>query len=573
MSELPDGWVEASLGELCDFNPKHDADVDLSLGVNFVPMPAVDDETGAIVDKSVVRPLSEVWKGYTHFADRDVIFAKITPCMENGKIAVARDLANGMACGSTEFHVLRSKGSVEPDFLWRFLRRKTYRQVAERSMTGAVGQRRVPRQFLENTELPTPPLAEQKRIVAKLDALNAKSARARAELARVETLVSRYKQAMLSKAFSGELTNEWRGKTDVSLPEVQKREIAKAVNAALFSRRGSRTQTHQVDFSIIADVPACWAKGIIAVACDLVVGFAFKSDWYVADGVKLLRGANIAPGKLDWSDLKSLDRSRSHEFSRYELEAEDIVLAMDRPVISTGLKVARVTKQDQGCLLVQRVARFRGSEYVTQNFLWWFLNAPAFLSHSLARATGSDLPHISGDDISTCPIPLPPLEEQHEIVRRIEAAFTKIDRLAAEAERALELMGKLDEAILAKAFRGELVHQDENDEPASLLLERIRAEREAAPKSARRKQTKGTVSEQTRSSDRRKTMAMTRSDVARDHLAQTLRANGGISSASELWHRSEMNIDEFYKQLRSEIASGQIREGAEKDELVLVDAR
>jgi type I restriction enzyme S subunit len=336
-----------------------------------------------------------------------------------------------------------------------------------------------------------PPLAEQKRIVAKLDALNAKSARARTELARIETLVSRYKQAVLSKAFSGELTRDWRESSGVVLSASEKLAVQKALQRALSSRRGARTNTHQVDFNTVAAIPSSWAHAVIGVGADMTVGFAFKSEWFRADGVKLLRGANIAPRAIDWSELKCLDASRAHEFARYLVKENDIVLAMDRPVISTGLKVARVAKQDAGCLLVQRVTRFRASEFVAQDFLWWFLNTQMFLAHSLHRATGSDLPHISGDDIATCPLPVPPLEEQHEIVRRIETAFAKIDRLAKEAKRALELVGRLDEAILAKAFRGELVPQDENDEPAEHLLARIRAEREAAPKVKRGSGVKG----------------------------------------------------------------------------------
>lgn len=108
-----------------------------------------------------------------------------------------------------------------------------------------------------------------------------------------------------------------------------------------------------------------------------------------------------------------------------------------------------------------------------------FICSNLFIEHVGVHATGSDLPHISGNDIATTPVPLPPPEEQHEIVRRIEAAFAWIDRLAAEAESARRLLDRLDQAVLAKAFRGELVPQDPADEPASVLLDRIRAERAA----------------------------------------------------------------------------------------------
>jgi type I restriction enzyme S subunit len=121
VSGLPKSWSFQELGSLCDFNPKHSRDIARSTPVTFVPMPAVDEVEGKITTPSI-RPLDEVWKGFTHFAEGDVLFAKITPCMENGKAAVARALTNGLGCGSTEFHVLRSKGMLDPHYLWRFLR-------------------------------------------------------------------------------------------------------------------------------------------------------------------------------------------------------------------------------------------------------------------------------------------------------------------------------------------------------------------------------------------------------------------------------------------------------------------
>lgn len=118
-------------------------------------------------------------------------------------------------------------------------------------------------------------------------------------------------------------------------------------------------------------------------------------------------------------------------------------------------------------------------------FLMFYFNSPIAKNIIHQLAFGLTRLRVDLAMFKTFPVPHPSLEEQLEIVRRIESAFAKIDRLAAEAKRALDLVGKLDEAILAKAFRGELVPQDENDEPAENLLERIRAERAAAPKAKR----------------------------------------------------------------------------------------
>ncbi len=480
MSGLPRGWVDTSLAEISG-----------SITYGFTTKSSIVGDGARLLRITDIQDYKVDWASLP-FCDEqpdpaflvrsgDIVVARTGAT--TGKSYLIKNVPVPTAFASYLIRIAVSN-ELQSEYAWKFMQGPDYWQQIQVVSKGTAqpGANAV---ILGQVRIPLPPLAEQKRIVAKLDALNAKSARARTELGRIETLVSRYKQAVLSKAFSGELTREWRENNGVALTVLEKSSVERALGRALSSRRGARTNTHQVNFNAVAAIPTSWAHAIIAIGADMAVGFAFKSEWFRADGIKLLRGTNIAPQAIDWTELKCLDTSRTQEFAKYLVEEGDIVLAMDRPVISTGLKVARVTKADAGCLLVQRVTRVRASEFVAQDFLWWFLNTQTFLDHSLQRATGSDLPHISGDDIATCPLPIPPLEEQHEIVRRIEAAFARIDRLAKEAKRAMELVGRLDEAILAKAFRGELVPQDENDEPAERLLSRIRAERAAAPKARR----------------------------------------------------------------------------------------
>lgn len=155
-----------SLADVCEINPRLPRSHGLTdeTEVSFVPMAAVDEVAGDIRDKQS-RTFGEVKKGYTHFREGDVLFAKITPCMENGKAAVARDLIGGLGFGSTEFHVLRSKESVLPEWLYYFVRRESFRKKAKRNFTGTAGQQRVPTTFLSTTEIPVPSLFEQRRIV------------------------------------------------------------------------------------------------------------------------------------------------------------------------------------------------------------------------------------------------------------------------------------------------------------------------------------------------------------------------------------------------------------------------
>ena len=161
------GWGLISLGDCCELNPKKSDDGRLKEGleVSFVPMPAVTEK--GELDNSDIRFYEQVQKGFTYFAENDVLFAKITPCMENGKGAVARGLKNGIGFGSTEFHVLRPKTGVSnPVWLYTIMSFKQFRQDAVRKMTGSAGQRRVPSSFLSGYQVSLPPIDLQNQFAA-----------------------------------------------------------------------------------------------------------------------------------------------------------------------------------------------------------------------------------------------------------------------------------------------------------------------------------------------------------------------------------------------------------------------
>lgn len=195
---LPPGWIRTTLGELCAINPRAPLIGDLpdDAEVSFVRMAAVEEETGRL-DARQTRPVGEVRRGYTHFQDNDVLFAKITPCMENGKIALATGLKNGLGFGSTEFIVFRAREGVLPRFILYFLLQPTLRKDAERQMTGASGQKRVPSIYLLQHEVWLPPTREQERIVSKLDALFFKLERAEVAARRSQDKLDKYKLSIL----------------------------------------------------------------------------------------------------------------------------------------------------------------------------------------------------------------------------------------------------------------------------------------------------------------------------------------------------------------------------------------
>ena len=164
------GWGLTPLGDCSEINPKKSADDRLvsDLEVSFIPMPAVSED-GAI-DTSMTKVYDEVRSGFTYFTDNDVLFAKITPCMENGKGAVAVGLRNGIGFGSTEFHVLRPlEGKSNPFWIYYLTSFDSFRKDAAANMTGSAGQRRVPASFLERYKVSLPPIELQNQFAIIVD--------------------------------------------------------------------------------------------------------------------------------------------------------------------------------------------------------------------------------------------------------------------------------------------------------------------------------------------------------------------------------------------------------------------
>ncbi|MBK6738365.1 MAG: restriction endonuclease subunit S [Haliea sp.] len=167
--ELTAGWKIRQIQEVAEVNPRIDKRaIPDDIQVSFVPMPAVQAESGEI-DVSQTKLAKEVKKGFTAFLQGDVLFAKITPCMENGKMAIAPTLVNGYGFGSTEFHVLRPREGLDAKYLYYYVSSKSFRDEAEGFMTGAVGQKRVSTTYIKEATIPVAPLEDQRRIVAEIE--------------------------------------------------------------------------------------------------------------------------------------------------------------------------------------------------------------------------------------------------------------------------------------------------------------------------------------------------------------------------------------------------------------------
>lgn len=513
MADLPSGWVSVKIEDIAEVNPRKSVDLAFNDLVTFVPMAAVSEASGTI-KSPIDRPLSEVDKGFTQFIENDVIFAKITPSMENGKSAVATNLKNRVGFGSTEFHVFRSKGSVIPNFLWYFIRQQSFRDNARKVMTGAVGQQRVPAEYLKAHPFLLPPLAEQERIAAKIDSLTARITRARASLDSIPVLLARYKSAILELAFSGKLTADLR----------------------------------KAEVNDVCGLPDGWVMRQLGEISDIQsgiqVGKRRSSDQFLVE-VPYLRVANVQRGWLNLDEVKKIYVT-PEEKTRLLLQEGDVLMneGGDRDKLGRGWIWSAELPE---CIHQNHVFRIR----IHPNIL-----PPAYVSH-FSNERGqqyffdegtqtTNLASISKRKVAALPIPVPPHEEALEIVRRIENVFAWIDRISSSQGSAFSLLSRLETAISSKAFCGELLSQDANDEPAAILLERTNTEWRTQPRKVQKKQRPRNklVLEDPMNIDEKLEHVLTQAD---DWLpAQIIFERCGISDGS-----STEDVEEVYAGLRS----------------------
>jgi len=185
-------------------------------------------------------------------------------------------------------------------------------------------------------------------------------------------------------------------------------------------------------------------------------GYAFKSEWFTDAGIRLVRNANIGHGTLDWNDTVRISDERREEFLPFELQRGDILITLDRPIISTGVKVARVRDEDLPCLLLQRVARpqFKSDRILPDYFYCWLLS-PHF-ANAIDPGRSNGVPHISHKDIEKIPFAAPLLPEQLRVVAHFDKLQARVNNLKRLQSGTAQELDALIPSILSKAFSGEL---------------------------------------------------------------------------------------------------------------------
>ncbi len=330
--------------------------------------------------------------------------------------------------------------------------------------------------FLRSSQFPLPPLAEQRRIVAKLDALTARFVRARAELERVNRLSELFRERAVVATFDGSLTARWREARPGSSAESDVA-LEKMVRCATKSVR--RKPPAQIDWKPDIQLPPLWRwVSIDSITAATDYGTSAKTS--DEDGtIPVLRMGNLQHGEVDWTKLKFLPNHHP-DLSGLLLEVGDVLFNRTNSFELVG-KTAIFRGHDRPVSFASYLIRLRPYGMLPA-LLSHYLNSPfarRWVETVASQQVGQA--NVNGSKLKALGIPLPSPNEQTEMLRLLDGAFARANRLKAAAARAHVLLDRLEASILTKAFRGELVSQDPADEPASVLLERIRTERAAVP--------------------------------------------------------------------------------------------
>lgn len=397
---LLEGWEFKPISEVCDINPRKSEVKNYSDSekITFLSMESVG-ENGEIYSQEI-KDLGEVFKGYTYFKKNDVLFAKITPCMENGKGTIAR-IGTDIGFGSTEFHILRTHENVIPEWVYRFLALDYTRRYAEQNMTGSAGQKRVPKTFFNKLKIPVPPLQTQKKIVEILE----KAEKLREWRAEADELIDEHLKSVFHEMFGDPINNPHNFK------------VGKIKDLITKTQYGTSSKANEEN-----------------------------------NGYPILRMNNITySGKWDFSSLKNieLDEKNKEKYLVYNGE-----LLFNRTNSKELVGKAAVFRRDEPMAFAGYLVKILADSPATSEYIAAHLNSPygkAFLFNMAKSIVG--MANINAKEVQRIPILIPPTElrEQYaEIVKRHED-------LREMQSQSKQQINNLFNTLMQKAFKGELL--------------------------------------------------------------------------------------------------------------------
>ena len=418
---LPDGWTRRRLRFDVRTNPvKSELNLPNETEVSFVPMDAIGELGGLRLDGS--RELADVYNGYTYFAEGDVCIAKITPCFENGKGAIAEGLTNGIAFGTTELHVLRPSPTLDARFLFYLTIAHHFRSHGEAEMLGAGGQKRVPEDFLKDWIPELPSIEIQQHIARFLDE----------KTARIDALIEK-KQAMLER-----------------LTEERQALITHAVTKGMSPNAPMKSS----GFNWIGDVPKHWTIAPVKRVAKLESGHTpdkkVDAYWHDCD--------------IPWVSLNDTAALRASDYisdTAFAINALGLANSSARMLPERAVVFTRDATIGESAITTRAMA-------VSQHIIAWLCDelriVPEYLLFSIYGMTqelmrltnGSTIGTIGLGDVKSICVPVPPIREQREIVRHVLDGKERISQAAGLVQESVTALQEYRAALITAAVTGQL---------------------------------------------------------------------------------------------------------------------
>ncbi len=523
MNQLPLNWVTATISDIAEYisrgkSPKYTEHSTLPvINQKAIRWFGIEDKYLKYVHPDQIRE----WEEERFIQEGDILWNSTgRGTMGRACLISPEHLVPPKVVDSHVTIIRPFKNAIDPRYLFAWIRSPHIQDNLESLATGATNQIELGRSVIVEIELPLAPFNEQKRIAEKLDSLLAHVDSCLSHLERVPSIIKSFRQSVLAAATSGRLTEDWRGERGIN-----------------------------------KNWKNCFLGDVIT---DIRYGTAKKSTYDVKNGKPVLRIPNIIDGKIDPSDLK-FARFEKKEIDALSLKVGDLLLIRSNGSIELVGKLAIVDKEFEDFLYAGYLIRLRfDTTKVNPRFISHYLSSPPIRNYieMTARST-SGINNINSEEVKAIPLELPSLKEQAEILRRIKKLFTHAERLEARYQSIAKKVDHLTPLLLEKAFRGELVEQNPNDEPAKKLLQRVI-------------ETRKSEAERRKAEPRKKKEKKMRTKIVRKSLYETLLETGRRLTPEDLFTQAgfdENSIDEFYEELRAEIKKKrieEIRQGTEK---------
>mgnify|MGYP001620080045 CR=1 FL=1 len=493
MSDLPKGWDIVPLKEIAisikGKKPKILSGVKTNGSVPYIDIKAFE--------KGEIRQYADI--NSSNIAGKEDVLV-VWDGARSGLVGIGQE----GAIGST---ILAIKPfCISPQYLYQFLQTKyEYINTNHRG----TGIPHVDSEVFWNIEFPIAPLNEQRRIVAKLERLLHKVDACKERLEKISAILKRFRQSILASACSGRLTTDWRKKNPGvesvdnllrRIYEKRTKEYAEeCTKEKLQDKRKPPTPSNLQPKIYIPDknydIPNSWfwtsLEDISSCRRHAMssgpFGSALGTKDYKESGIPVIRGQNIQNGKFVLNAFVYVSPNKAKELERSIAYSGDIVVV----AVGSSGQAAMVPDELPKSILSQNCNKITlDGLMVLPNFIIYHLQNEIAKSQIRDKTTDTARPFLSLTSLKQTLLPIPPLPEQYEIVRRVNALFKKADEIEARYKKAKAFVDKLTQSILAKAFRGELVPQDPNDEPASVLIEKIKGEKakQESKKKAKKKQ-------------------------------------------------------------------------------------